>query len=164
MFKETIPLLLAVMAQDFDNEQQAVACADVALSRAVEQRREDEFLSYLDEDARFFSDGTMKYGTDDVRRAWSNYFEENGPLLRWRPQFVEVVANGSLAITRGPYRYLGRNDDGEPVEAWGTYNSFWRKLPNGEWKILYDSGGSSAPPGGPSDAERAILNGELDCF
>jgi len=163
VISSSVILALALVTTSSGNERQTVVCADTAFSRSVERRQIDEFLSLLEEEARFFSRGSIKDGTEEIRCAWSVYFQTGGPSLRWRPQFVAIVADDMLAITRGPYRYRRREADGDLIETWGTYNSFWRSLPNGEWKILYDSGGSPPPPGGPSDVERAILNAEPDC-
>lgn len=71
-------------------------------------------------------------------------FEKDGPDLIWRPQVIEVLESGDLALSRGPYRLRSRDEDGDEVVEWGTYNSVWRKNGNGEWHIIFDAGNGSA--------------------
>lgn len=120
-------------------DQQAVRCVEIAFSRSVENRDAAAFTALLDADTRFISSSVLR-GPDEVSAAWAGFFEEQGPQLKWRPWVVEVAATGDLAWSRGPYRMRGQNEQGEQLEAWGIYNSVWRKDAAGEWKILFDAG------------------------
>ena len=76
----------------------------------AERRDMDAFRSYLDADARFISARVLR-GRDEIADAWQVFFEEDGPEITWRPQFVEVLDDGKLALSRGPYRVVAKDED-----------------------------------------------------
>ena len=137
-----------------------VRCQEVAFSRAAEDRDLASFVSFLDVDARFVGDGVLR-GPDEIAAAWQVFFADDGPTIKWRPQFVEVLESGDLALTRGPYRMLAKGPDGEAVEEWGTFNSVWRKDTDDTWRIILDAGNPSNAE--PSDSVRALLEQEDSC-
>ncbi len=116
-------VLATVLAQtEVDPLRQAVLCAEVGFSRSVENRDLEAFKSYLDPEVRFVTGGVSK-GPDEVAQGWSGFFQADGPKMRWRPAIVEVVANDTLALSRGPYRVSKTDEYGETTHAWGTFNS-----------------------------------------
>jgi len=137
-----------------------VRCREIGFSRAAEQRDTDAFISFVDADARFVGNSVM-HGVDEVAAAWSVFFGENSPTIKWRPQIVEVLENGALALTRGPYRVTTTDAEGNPVEQWGTFNSVWRLNEDGQWRVVFDAGSPAAAP--PDDATRAFLDAEDNC-
>lgn len=137
-----------------------VRCRETAFSRSAETRDLDAFRTFLDADARFVG-ATVLRGPAEIEAAWQVFFSAEGPEIRWRPQFVEVLEDGALALTRGPYRTISRLPDGEAVEQWGTFNSVWRLNDDGKWRVVFDAGSPAASP--PDDETRALLSAEDDC-
>ena len=137
-----------------------VRCREIGFSLAAEARDATRFASFIDADARFIGNSVMR-GPDAVAEAWAVFFEDGGPSIRWRPRFIEVLENGGLALSRGPYRVTTTDEAGDPVEHWGTFNSVWRLGADGEWRIVFDAGSASDKP--PGDEERALLEDEADC-
>ena len=76
-------------------------------------------------------------------------------------QFVEVLEDGKLALTRGPFRVVSEDEDGIESERWGTFNSVWRLQPDGGWKVVFDAGSPASER--PADDVRALLDAEDDC-
>jgi ketosteroid isomerase-like protein len=140
--------------------QQEVICAETGFSRAAENRDLERFLEFVDPDARFASAAVAR-GKDEIAAAWATVFDKEGPAMRWRPAVTEVSADGRLALSRGPYRSVRKGGDGEQVEFWGHFISTWRKTADGEWLVLFDSGGDSGMT--PTEAEVALLESEPDC-
>ena len=118
------------------------------------------FRSFIDADARFVSNSVLR-GVDDIAAAWSVFFGEDGPSIKWRPQVVEVLEDGKLALSRGPYRVTTQDADGNPVEQWGTYNSIWRLHGDSQWRVVFDAGSPAASP--PDEATQALLDSIDDC-
>lgn len=137
-----------------------VRCREIAFSQSVENKDIEAFKSFLDEDARFVGRSVVS-GRDAITDAWKVFFTDDGPDIKWRPQFVEVLEDGTLALTRGPYRMIGEDADGNSVEQWGTFNSVWRMSSNGKWRVVFDAGDVAASP--PDEETQAILNIESDC-
>ena len=137
-----------------------VACREIGFSKSIENRDLEAFRSFLDADARFVSDRPRR-GIEEIAAGWSVFIPEDGPRIKWRPQFVEVLEDGTLALTRGPYRYTTRDEAGEELVFWGMFNSVWRKQDDGSWKVVFDAGGATAEP--PADEVRALLDAEDDC-
>lgn len=137
-----------------------VRCQEIAFSRSVENKDIESFKSFLDSDARFVGRSVDK-GPDEIATAWAVFFSDDGPAIKWRPQFVEVLEDGSLALTRGPYRMIDQDEDGNPTEYWGTFNSIWRKNANGEWRVVFDAGNTAAQP--PDEDTQALLHDEDTC-
>jgi hypothetical protein len=108
-----------------------VRCREIGFSKSIEARDMDLFRSFLDE----------------------------GPTLKWRPQIVEVLKDGKLALSRGPYKYTQKNEDGEDVDYWGTFNSIWRLQDDGSWKVVFDAG---SPAAEPTDEQRALIDDDDD--
>ncbi|HSG58746.1 MAG TPA: DUF4440 domain-containing protein, partial [Woeseiaceae bacterium] len=115
---------------------------------------------FIDIDARFVGAEVYR-GLDEIAAAWGPFFADGGPRIKWRPQIVEVLEDGTLALSRGPYRLTEVDEDGNTTEYWGTYNSIWRLEDDGNWKIVLDAGSPAAEP--PGEAERALLEEENDC-
>jgi len=137
-----------------------VRCREIGFSKSVEVQDHELFVSFIDPDARFVSN-RVTHTPAAIAEAWSVFFTEDGPLIKWRPQFVEVLESGDLALTRGPYRLISRNDEGEMVEGWGTFNSVWRRSADGEWYVVFDAG--SAPDENPNEETRKLLDSDASC-
>lgn len=153
-------LAAALAPVEIDPVRQAVLCAEVGFSRSVEKRDLEAFISYLDPEVRFVTGGISR-GPEEVGQGWAGFFQADGPKMRWRPAIVEVVANGSLAISRGPYRLTRLSESGETTHTWGMFNSTWRLNVHGEWQVLFDAGGDHGMT--PTAEQIEILNGEPDC-
>ena len=137
-----------------------VRCREIGFSRSAENRDAEAFATFIDDDARFVG-GSVRRGPAAVVESWGPFFDEQGPEIAWRPQFVEVLEDGTLALTRGPYRMITTGDDGNRTEHWGTFNSVWRKQTDGSWKVVFDAG--SAPDETPPDEVKALLDKPDEC-
>ena len=118
------------------------------------------FKFLIDDDARFVSNAVIK-GPDAIAEAWGVFFTEPGPKIKWRPQFVEVLEDGELALSRGPYRMIMKDEDGNETTHWGTFNSVWRIQADGSWKVVFDAG--SPANNAPAEEIQALLDQEVAC-
>jgi len=137
-----------------------VRCREVGFSRSVETQDRERFASFIDPDARFVGNKVDR-SREAIAEAWAVFFTGELPLIKWRPQFIEVLESGDLALSRGPYRIIDKNEQGEVKEAWGTYNSVWRLNADGEWLIVFDAG--SFPDETPSQEQRQLLESDAGC-
>ena len=137
-----------------------VRCREIGFSVAAEEKDAALFASYIDEDARFVGTSALR-GPAAITEAWGPFLTEGGPMIKWRPQFVEVLEDGKLALTRGPYRLIVTAEDGTQTEHWGTFNSVWRLKQDGGWKVVFDAG--SNPTETPSEEVKALLDEEHGC-
>jgi ketosteroid isomerase-like protein len=137
-----------------------VRCSEIGFSLAAEQRDVDRFATFIDPDARFVGT-SVRRGIEAIVGDWAAFFEPGGPSIKWRPQFVEVLEEGRLALTRGPYRVAELAENGAIVERWGTFNSVWRLGNDGKWRVVFDAG---TPPGdAPPERVRALLDEPFTC-
>lgn len=137
-----------------------VRCREIAFSQSVEIQDVAAFRSFIDTDARFIGSSVQR-GVEDVSTAWAVFFSDAAPKMKWRPQFVEVLNDGTLALSRGPYRMIVEGEDGALTEYWGTFNSVWRKQADGAWKVVFDAGNEAAEA--PSEEVQALLDQDVDC-
>jgi ketosteroid isomerase-like protein len=160
MKKLILVLLVLGSASAIADPADEVRCREIGFSKSIESRDMEAFRSFLDDDARFVGN-RIRRGPDEITEAWRTYEPEDGPSLKWRPQIIEVLEDGKLALSRGPYRYTQKNDAGEEVDYWGTFNSVWRLQDDGSWKVVFDAGSPAAEA--PADEIRALLDAEDDC-
>ena len=137
-----------------------VRCQEIAFSQAAEQRDAPRFASFIDADARFVGTNVLR-GPEQIAEGWRAFFTADGPAIKWRPQIVEVLSDGKLALSRGPYRVTVTDEDGIESERWGTFNSVWRRQQDGRWKVVFDAGSPAAEP--PADEVRGLLDDEVSC-
>ena len=140
--------------------QTEVRCQEIAFSQSVEIKDIELFGSFLDSDARFVGSSVLR-GPEEITAAWQVFFSDDGPAIKWRPQFVEVLEDGTLVLTRGPYRMNSEDPDGNPIERWGTFNSVWRKNADGKWRVVFDAGNIAAAP--PDEEVQTLLEQEDTC-
>ena len=152
-----IVLATSPAAADIADE---VRCREVGFSQAAEAQDLAAFESFIDADARFVGSSVLR-GIATIVEAWTFFFEADGPTIKWRPQIVEVLDDNKLALSRGPYRVLSRDPEGNLIEQWGTFNSVWRLNDDGEWRVVFDAGNEAASA--PDDATRAFLDADTDC-
>ena len=156
----TFLALTAVALPALADPVQTVRCREIGFSRSVENRDRDRFATFIDPDARFVGNKVDRT-PEAITEAWKVFFAGDLPSIKWRPQFVEVLESGDLALSRGPYRIIDKNEQGETRESWGTYNSVWRKNADGEWLIVFDAG--SLPDETPSEEQRKLLDSDAGC-
>ncbi len=137
-----------------------VRCREIAFSQSVEAQDLSGFKSFIDDDARFVNNAVTR-GPDAIATAWNVFFTSQGPQIKWRPLFVEVLEDGKLALTRGPYRMVTKDEDGNETAHWGTFNSVWRMQADGSWMVVFDAG--SPTDNAPTEEIQALLEQETTC-
>jgi ketosteroid isomerase-like protein len=156
----TFLLLAAFAAPALADLEEEVRCREIGFSRSVESQDRDLFSSFIDPDARFVSNKVDRRPAA-IAEAWAVFFSGDLPSIKWRPQIVEVLESGDLALSRGPYRIIDKDEKGEIREAWGTFNSVWRLNGDGEWLVVFDAG--SFPDETPTDEQRKLLESDAAC-
>lgn len=126
-------LLTALQAQ--------VWAAETAFARSMAERDLAAFAQWLSPQAVFFgAQGATLRGKAAVLAGWRPYFDGAQAPFSWRPQQVELLADGQLAHSSGPVL----NPAGQAV---AQFNSVWRQEAPGVWRVVFDKG-CPLPSGG----------------
>ena len=137
-----------------------VRCREIGFSKSIENKNIETFKTFLDADARFISDRPRR-GIEEIAAGWSVFAAEDGPSIRWRPMYVEVLEDGALALSRGVYEFVAIAEDGTETRSYGSFNSTWRLNEDGVWRVVFDAGDPWARPA--SEDELALLDQPDEC-
>jgi ketosteroid isomerase-like protein len=110
-----------------------VRATETAFAKTMADRDLAAFGRFLAEETVFLSDKKALHGKAAVIEGWKRFFEGKEAPFSWQPADVEVVASGTLAITKGPVF----DPKGARV---GTFVSTWRLEKDGQWRIVLDTG------------------------
>jgi ketosteroid isomerase-like protein len=78
--------------------------------------------------------GRMLIGPQEIGANMLAAFS-SGFTLSWEPTRAEISRRGNLGYTWGRYRSAVAGKTHE-----GTYMTVWEKQPDGNWKVLFDTG------------------------
>jgi ketosteroid isomerase-like protein len=110
-----------------------VEAREIAFAQSMADRDLDAFAEFVSEEAIFFnSRNEALRGREVIVGAWAPFFEGPAPFS-WRPDVVQVLDSGGLALTSGPVH----DPSGALV---GRFNSVWRLEPDGQWRVVFDKG------------------------
>lgn len=110
-----------------------VEAREIAFAETMADRDFEAFLTFISPEAIFFDANGALRGRDAIARAWRPFFDGPEAPFAWRPDVVEVLDSGTLALTSGPVS----GPSGEPV---GRFNSVWRLDADGIWRVVFDRG------------------------
>lgn len=111
----------------------AVRDREIAFAATMADRDLDRFATFIAEEAIFFGGAGPIRGREAIVAAWTRFFEGPQAPFSWRPDVVEVLPSGDLALTSGPVR------DPEGAEI-GRFTSIWRRDAGGQWRVVFDRG------------------------
>ena len=119
--------------------EEQVRRTEAAFAKTMSDRDAAAFASYLSEEAVFFGNKGVTRGKAAVAEQWKRFFAGAQAPFSWNPEEVAVLDSGTLALTSGPvYDPAGKRI--------GTFNSVWRREPDGTWKIVLDKGCACGSP------------------
>ena len=130
-----------------------VHCHEIDFALSVARGDAAAFARFLHPEVRFLGREGERAGRDAFVAQWAPFFADDGPRIEWRPERVMVLHSGTLAVSRGPYRVVSRQND-EIVEQWGEFMSIWEKTDTG-WMVIYDVAAQVGIT--PTDAQRTLL-------
>jgi ketosteroid isomerase-like protein len=110
-----------------------VADTERAFARTMADRNHAAFVTFLAPDTIFFSGTKALRGSQTVAAARKRFYEGPAAPFSWKPETVEVLDSGSLALSSGPvFDPAGKNV--------ATFTSIWRMEAPGTWRIVFDKG------------------------
>lgn len=116
-----------------DDLASQVRAAETAFAATMAARDHDAFGAFLAEETIFFSNSGPLRGAAAVKDAWRRFFSAPAAPFSWRPETVEVLDSGTLALTAGPVF----DPQGKHV---ADFQTIWRLEPDGKWRVVFDRG------------------------
>jgi ketosteroid isomerase-like protein len=110
-----------------------VVAAESSFAATLANRDTAAFATFVAPDAIFFGEKSVMRGKAAVVDGWRPLFAGPAAPFSWRPEAVEVLASGDLAHSSGPVL----DPKGNQI---GTFNSIWRREPDGTWLVVFDKG------------------------
>jgi uncharacterized protein (TIGR02246 family) len=111
--------------------------AETAFAATMAQRDLKAFATFVADEAIFFGRNALR-GRDAVVAAWTGFYEGPTAPFSWRPETVEVLDSGTLALSSGPVF----DPSGKQV---AVFNSIWRREADGRWRVIFDKGADYCP-------------------
>lgn len=125
-------------APDLAALRQEVIETERAFAATMARRDHMAFVSFLSEEAVFFSGERPLRGKQAVADYWLRFFEKPEAPFSWQPEHVDVLNSGKLALSFGPVC----DASGQRI---GIFTSVWRREAPGTWRIIFDKGDAAAP-------------------
>ena len=119
--------------------------AELGFAASVAADDAGKFAGFVAEDAVFVSGSTAIRGRDAIVKSWGGFFGPDRALIEWHPELVELSGDGGLGLTRGPWTLRSKDKTGKERVVSGTFNSVWRRRPDGRWEVVFDAGCSPCP-------------------
>jgi ketosteroid isomerase-like protein len=126
---------------DRAEDERAIRELETEASKAIADKDLDRLVSlYADGAALFYADSPMVAGKDAIRQTWKSIFARPGFAMSAGPLKVVASGSGGLGFSRGFYSMTTKDANGRPLTDTGEYVVVYKKLPDGRWKIIADSG------------------------
>jgi ketosteroid isomerase-like protein len=122
---------LAAQAQS--SLKQQVFAAESSFAASMAKRDLAAFAAHVSPEAVFFGDTAVMRGKAAVLNGWRPFFTRKEAPFSWRPDVIEVLRSGTLAISNGPVF----DPQGKRV---GSFSSIWRREADGTWLVIFDKG------------------------
>ena len=110
-----------------------VFAAESSFAASMAERNLAGFATHVSPEAIFFGDSTVMRGKEEVLARWRGFFSDPDAPFSWKPDVIEVLPSGHLALSSGPVF----DPNGKKV---GTFSSIWRRESDGKWQIIFDKG------------------------
>jgi len=124
---------VAMAQPDLAALQREVFAAERSFARSMATRDPAAFARHLSAQAVFFGGASVLKGKAAVASGWQRFFDQPAAPFSWEPDQVEVLTDGTLALSTGPVR----DPDGRPI---ARFNSVWRLEAPGTWRVVFDKG------------------------
>jgi ketosteroid isomerase-like protein len=112
---------------------QQVTDTELAFAQTMAARDFKQFSNFIAEEAVFYSGDDALVGKEKVLEIWQRYYASPAAPFSWRPEKVDVLESGMLAMSSGPvFDADGKNT--------GSFFSIWRRAEDGKWYIVFDKG------------------------
>ena len=128
-----IALAPSLSAQTTATLKRQVFAAESSFAASMAKRDLEAFASHVSPEAIFFGDTTVMRGKRAVIDGWRGFFAKPDAPFSWKPDVIEVLPSGKLAISNGPVF----DPAGKKV---GNFSSIWRRELDGSWQIIFDKG------------------------
>lgn len=96
------------------------------------------FEKYADETA------VINRGNDSIiygKKGIANFYSKptyNNASATWKPDFIAISDDGTLAYTYGKYEWIFINDKKEKSIFKGIFHTVWKKNKDGNWYYVWD--------------------------
>ena len=110
-----------------------VAATETAFAKTMADRDLAAFSGFISGEAVFFTGAAPLRGKSAIVATWQRWFTDKQAPFSWRPEKVEVLDSGTLALSTGPVF----DKTGKHVSS---YTSIWRLEAPGAWRIVFDKG------------------------
>lgn len=135
-----VPILAVLLAPALHAQSTANAAltrqvfvAESTFAATLANRDTAAFARLVSPEAVFFGQKSVMRGKAAVMAGWRPLFEEPTPPFSWKPEVIEVLDSGTLALSSGPVY----DRDGK---QFGVFSSIWRREPDGTWRVIFDKG------------------------
>ena len=113
--------------------EKQVTDTELAFAKTMADRDLAGFSSFLSEETVFFTGPQPLRGKKAVTDGWKRFYEKPAAPFSWKPDRVEALDSGTLALSTGPVF--------DPAgKCIGRFTSIWRQEAPGVWKIVFDKG------------------------
>ncbi|MDE1177709.1 MAG: DUF4440 domain-containing protein [Edaphobacter sp.] len=68
--------------------------------------------------------------------------------LSWTPEGAQMGSSNDMGFTWGHYEGRSKDKNGQAVTIAGRYITIWKKMPDGEWKVVMDASANEPPAAG----------------
>lgn len=110
-----------------------VRAAEEGFAATMARRDAAAFATFIADDAVFINSGSPLRGKAAITEHWKRFFATPEAPFSWRPEIVEIGAQGSLGYTEGPVL----SDKGV---AFAKFYTTWQRGPTGQWLVIFDNG------------------------
>lgn len=110
-----------------------VFAAESSFAQTLAARDLTAFERYVSKEAVFFGGRDVMRGRAAVVAGWKPLFDGPKAPFSWRPEVVEVLESGTLALSTGPVAA----PDGRVI---ARFQSIWRLESDGKWRVVFDKG------------------------
>jgi ketosteroid isomerase-like protein len=98
----------------------------------------EAFYTFADDSAVIKRENdTLIKGKENIKKYYSNAKFEKA-FVTWKPDFVEVSNDGTLAYTYGKYIWTVKDSLGNKKDFKGIFHTVWKKQKDGSWKYVWD--------------------------
>ena len=113
--------------------QRQVADTERAFAKTMAERDFTAFVTFLSPETIFFTGAKPLHGKQEVADVWKRFYEKPAAPFSWKPEQIEVLESGTLALSSGPVF--------DPAgKQFATFTSIWRLEAPGVWRIIFDKG------------------------